>query len=270
MHGIILKSYPDFSRSADLYQLFIYGISKQSYLARNMKKIAMIAIVIGLAVFLTAIMAMSDSSNQRTAEVITLQEPHTDGGMSVEKALLERRSVRSFTNESLTLDEVSSLCWAAQGVTDDKGHRTSPSAMATYPLEVYLLAGNVTGLPSGVYHYSPQGHNLTTISPGNKIPELFNSSMGGKEDWRKGSPAVFIVTGIFERINKIPGQDLSRFVYVEAGTASENLLLEVVSLGLGATYTAGFDENKTREYLGLKSGETPIGVLPVGHKTSAA
>ena len=255
--------------SADLYQLFIYGFLKQPKLVRIMKKIAMIAIVIGLAVFLTAIMALSDSSNQMTADVITLQAPHTDGGMSVEKALLERRSVRSFTNESLTLDEVSQLCWAAQGVTDDKGHRTSPSAMATYPLEVYLLAGNVTGLPSGVYHYFPQGHNLTTISLGNKIPELFNSSMGGKEDWRKGSPAVFIVTGVFERINKIPGQDLSRFVYVEAGTASENLLLEVVSLGLGATYTAGFDENKTKEYLGLKSGETPIGILPVGHKTSA-
>jgi len=231
-----------------------------------MKKIAMITIVIGLAVLFTAIMAQSDSSNQKTADVITLQQPHTDGEMSVEKALLERRSVRSFTNESLTLDEVAQLCWAAQGVTDDKGHRTSPSAMATYPLEIYLLAGNVTGLPSGVYHYSPKGHNLTAIAEGNKIPELFNSSMGDKEDWRKGAPAIFIVTGVFERMNKIPGQDLSRFVYVEAGTASENLLLEVVSLGLGATYTAGFDENKTREHLGLASGETPIAVLPVGRK----
>ncbi|MDD2834763.1 MAG: SagB/ThcOx family dehydrogenase [Methanothrix sp.] len=229
----------------------------------------MIAIVIGLAVFFTAIMAQSDSSNQMAADVITLQEPHIDGGISVEKALLERRSIRSFSDEALTLEEVSLLCWAAQGVTDDKGHRTSPSAMATYPLELYLLAGNVTGLPSGVYHYSPQGHNLTAISEGTKIPELFNSSMGGKEDWRKSAPAVFIVTGVFERMNKIPGQDLSRFVYVEAGTASENLLLEVVSLGLGSTYTAGFDENKTREYLSLESGETPIAVLPVGHKLEA-
>ncbi len=230
----------------------------------------MIASTIGLAFLLMATVAVCASSNQETSYVIKLPQPRTDGGISVEKALLERRSIRSFTGEPLTLDEVSSLCWAAQGVTDDKGHRTSPSAMATYPLEVYLLAGNVTGLPSGVYHYSPQGHNLTLISKGNKIPDLFNSSMGGKEDWRKSAPAVFIVTGVFERINKVLGQDLSRFVYVEAGTASENLLLEVVSLDLGATYTAGFDENKTRECLGLASGETPIGVLPVGHKTEAA
>ena len=235
-----------------------------------MRKLGMIILAVGLAVLLTAIMAVSVSSNQEASDVVKLPQPSTDGGISVEKALLERRSIRSFNNESLTIEEVSQLCWAAQGVTDDKGHRTSPSAMATYPLEVYLLAGNVTGLPAGVYHYSPQGHNLTAISMGNKIPELFNSSMGGRKDWRKNSPAVFIITGVFERINKVPGQDLSRFVYVEAGTASENLLLQVVSLDLGATYTASFDENKTREYLALASGETPIAVLPVGHKTSAA
>ena len=226
----------------------------------------MIVFVVGLFVLLTAIMAVSVSSKQEASDVVKLPQPRTDGGMSVEKALLERRSIRSFRNESLTLDEISQLCWAAQGITDDKGHRTSPSAMATYPLEVYLLAGNVTNLPAGVYHYSPLGHNLTLISKGNKIPELFNSSRGGREDWRKGSPAVFIITGVFERTNKVPGQDLSRFVYIEAGAAAENLLLEAVSLGLGSTYTAGFDENKTKEYLWLSSGEEPIGVLPVGRK----
>jgi SagB-type dehydrogenase family enzyme len=231
-----------------------------------MRQMTMIVFVVGLFVLLTAIMAVSASSKQEASDVVKLPQPRTDGGISVEKALLERRSIRSFRNESLTLDEISQLCWAAQGVTDDKGHRTSPSAMATYPLEIYLLAGNVTGLPAGVYHYSPQGHNLTVISPGNKIPELFNSSRGGREDWRTGSPAVFIITGVFERTNKISGQDLSRFVYIEAGAAAENLLLEVVSLGLGSTYTAGFDENKTKEYLGLSLGEEPIGVLPVGRK----
>ena len=226
----------------------------------------MIVFVVGLFVLLTAIMAVSVSSKQEASDVVKLPQPRTDGGMSVEKALLERRSIRSFRNESLTLDEISQLCWAAQGITDDKGHRTSPSAMATYPLEVYLLAGNVTNLPAGVYHYSPLGHNLTLISKGNKIPELFNSSRGGREDWRKGSPAVFIITGVFERTDKVPGLDLNRFVYIEAGTSAENLLLEVVSLGLGSTYTAGFDENKTKEYLGLSLGEEPIGVLPVGRK----
>lgn len=235
-----------------------------------MNKLALIASIAGLAALMTAILALSEVSGPTASTgSIILPEPRTDGGISVEKALLERRSIRSFNDEPLTLAQISQLCWAAQGVTDDKGHRTSPSAMATYPLELYLLAGNVTGLPDGVYHYSPQGHNLTVISNEDVISGLFNSSMGGKEDWRKSAPAAFIVTGVFDRINKIPGQDLSRFVYVEAGTASENLLLEVVSLDLAATYTAGFDENKTKEYLRLSSGETPIAIIPVGHKAEA-
>lgn len=230
-----------------------------------MKKIGFIAIV-GLIILAVAALALSDNSKTDASGVVKLPAPRTDGGISVEKALSERRSIRSFKNGSLTIDEISQLLWAAQGITDDKGHRTSPSAMASYPLEIYLLAGNVTELPAGVYHYSPEGHNISTVALGNKIPELFGTPMNGKTDWRASAPAIFIVTGVFERVNKVPGQDLSRFVHVEAGTASENLLLEVVSLGLGATYTAGFDENKTRECLGLADGQDPIAVIPVGRK----
>ncbi len=64
----------------------------------------------------------------------------------------------------------------------------------------------------------------------------------------------------------MPKPDLSRWVYVEAGAAAENLLLEVVSLDLAATYTAGFDAGKIEELLALPEGEVPIGVIPVGRK----
>jgi SagB-type dehydrogenase family enzyme len=230
-----------------------------------MTKFGIIAIV-GLALLAVTIMAASEnsSSNADESKSIKLPEPRTDGGIAVEMALKERRSIRGFGKEGLTLDEVSQLLWAAQGVTDDQGHRTAPSAMARYPLQVYLLAGNVTGLPSGVYRYSPQGHNLTVIHQGN-IDEYY-SAAAGFEAWIKTSPAIFIITGDLNRMNTIPGRDSTRWVYVEAGAAAENLLLEVVSLNLACTYTAGFDANKTQELLGLPEGEVPIGVLPVGRR----
>jgi SagB-type dehydrogenase family enzyme len=137
--------------------------------------------------------------------------------------------------------------------------------MAAYPLDIYLLAGNVTGLPSGVYHYSPQGHNLIAMVQSSRLDELYSSS-SGREAWIKSAPAIFIVTGVFEHVNRMMGQDQSRLVYIEAGTAAENLLLEVVSLGLASTYTAGFDANRTEELLGLSKGEELIGVMPVGRK----
>jgi len=225
------------------------------------------SIVVGLSLLAVAAVAASEdngSSKEDASKVIKLPEPHTDGGIAVEKALKERRSIRSFGKDGLTLDEISQLLWAAQGVTDDKGHRTAPSAMARYPLQVYLLASNVTGLHSGVYHYSPQGHNLTTMMQGN-IDEYYNAT-AGFEAWIKTAPAIFVITGDINSLNQMPGQDMSRWIYVEAGAAAENLLLEVVSLDLASTYTAGFNANKTEELLGLPNGEMPIGVLPVGRK----
>jgi hypothetical protein len=147
-------------------------------------------------------------------KAINLPEPRTDGGISVEKVLKERRYIRSFGKNDLTLNEVSQILWAAQGVTDDKGHRTAPSAMGGYPLQVYLLADNVTGLPSGVYHYSSQGHNLTVMAQG-KIDEYYNAT-AGFEAWIKTAPAIFVITGDFSNMNQMPRQDLSRLVYIEA------------------------------------------------------
>ena len=239
-------------------------------------------IIVGFALLAVATVAVSENSSPsyvNASQAIKLPEPRTDGGISVEKALEERRSIRSFGKESLTLYEVSQLLWAAQGVTDDKGHRTAPSAMARYPLQVYLLAGNVTGLPSGVYHYSPQGHNLTIISQG-KIDAYYNAT-AGFEAWIKTAPAIFVITGDLSSMNQMPsiqmprnqtpgnqmaGRDLSRWVYIEAGAAAENLLLKVMSLDLASTFTAGFNANKTEELMGLPTGEVPIGVLPVGRK----
>jgi SagB-type dehydrogenase family enzyme len=224
--------------------------------------------IIGLTFLLLTIIALPEDQNyqsQEISKVIKLPSARTDGGMSVEKALRERRSIRSFQDKGITLEDVSQLLWAAQGITDDQGHRTAPSAMATYPLEVYLLAGDVIGLPAGIYHYSPQGHDLILISEGNKISDLFNTS-GEQEDWRKKAPAIFVIIGSIERMKELTGQDLSKFVYIEAGTAAENLLLEVVSLGLASTYTASFDADKIQELLQLSPGEEPIGVLPVGWK----
>ncbi|GAH84556.1 unnamed protein product, partial [marine sediment metagenome] len=91
---------------------------------------------------------------------ITLPEPRCDSDVSVEEALLKRRSVRNYTDEALTLQEVSQLLWAAQGITDPSGKRTAPSAGALYPLELYVVVGSVEDVAKGVYKYEPRQHEL--------------------------------------------------------------------------------------------------------------
>ena len=106
------------------------------------------------------------------ANIIKLPEPQYDSDVSIEQSLLNRRSIRSYTGEPLTLQEVSQLLWAAQGVTDPRGFRTAPSAGALYPLELYLVAGDVEDLTSGVYRYEPDGHQLVRIMDGDKRAKL--------------------------------------------------------------------------------------------------
>jgi SagB-type dehydrogenase family enzyme len=78
-----------------------------------------------------------------------------------------------------TVAQVSQMLWAAQGVSDERGRRTAPSAGALYPLELFLVAGNVAGLPSGVYRYRPTGHDLLLVVPGDRRPEIASACRQG-------------------------------------------------------------------------------------------
>ena len=96
------------------------------------------------------------------AELIKLPQPALKGAVSVEEALKARRTVRRFASRSLDLPQISQLLWATDGISDPRGLRTAPSAGATYPLEIYLVAGDrsVNGLAPGIYRYRPGDHTL--------------------------------------------------------------------------------------------------------------
>jgi nitroreductase len=89
-----------------------------------------------------------------------LPEPRLTSNISVEQAILNRRSIRIYQEDALTIEEVSQLLWAAQGKTAEWGGRTVPSAGTSYPLEIYLISGKVKDLEIGVYHYIWQMHEI--------------------------------------------------------------------------------------------------------------
>ena len=158
-------------------------------------------------------------------ETFNLPPPRHDSEVSVEKALLERRSIRSYQEEPLTLKELSQILWAAQGITEPKrGLRAAPSPRAAYLLEVYVLPGNVTNLPPGVYKYQPQGHALIKIADGDKKAELFKAV--GQAPI-KNAPAVLVFSGLSEKAQR------PAWMYLEAGHAAQNVYLQAVSLKMG-------------------------------------
>ncbi len=85
---------------------------------------------------------------------IKLPKPKLKSDVSLEEVIEKRRSVRSYSSKELTMEQMSQLLWAAQGITDRRGFRAAPSAGALYPLEIYILNKD------GLYHYLPEGHVL--------------------------------------------------------------------------------------------------------------
>lgn len=194
--------------------------------------------------------------------VITLPEPRYDSDVSIEAVLLERRSVREYTGEPLTLQEVSQLLWAAQGITDPRGYRTAPSAGGLYPLEVYLVAGDVENLSAGVYKYRPQGHELVKVRDGDMREELYAAAM--EQAWVKEAAADLVIMGVYERTTVKYGDRGVQYVHMEAGHAAQNVYLQATALGLGTVTIGGFYEGQVAEVLHAPENEKPLYVMPLG------
>lgn len=195
---------------------------------------------------------------------VKLPEPQHEGKVSIEETLFERRSVRGYKNEPLTLAEVSQLLWAAQGITESGGLRTAPSAGALYPLEVYLVAGNVSSLSSGIYKYVPDGHQLIRMSDGDVRGELARAALS--QTFIADAPASFIFTAVYERTTRKYGERGVRYVHVEVGHAAENLLLQGVALGIGAVTVGAFADDQVARLMKLPAGEEPLYIIAAGRK----
>lgn len=194
---------------------------------------------------------------------IDLPPAQTRGRVALEDTLQRRRSVRAFAEAPLTLAQAGQLLWAAQGQTSPDGRRTAPSAGALQPLELYLVAGAVQDLAPGIYRYRPAGHALVRIATGDRRAALAAASHGGQH-WLQQAPALVVLAGVVARSAGRYGARAERLVLLEAGAATQNLLLQAVALGLGATFVGAFDDAAVATLLALPAGERPLVLQPVG------
>lgn len=197
-----------------------------------------------------------------SSDTITLPAPHLVSDFSVEQAIHERRSVREFSNKPLSLAEVSQLLWSAQGTTDNKGHRAAPSAGALYPLVLYLVVGNVTGLEPGVYQYSSDGHKIHRVKEGDRRAELVEAAL--QQDWMEESAALLVFSAIEKKTSWKYGQRGIRYIHIEVGHSAQNVFLQAQSLGLSAAVVGAFDDSRVKTVLNLSAAEQVLYMMPVG------
>jgi len=206
--------------------------------------------------------ALSGREPSSKGEIIILPQPRYDSKTSVEKALLERRSVREYRNEPLALSEISQLLWSAQGTT--KTLRTAPSAGALYPLEIYVVALNVKDLLPGIYKYKTQGHKLITVIKGDKRAEICKAALS--QSPVKDAPAIIVFSAVFKRTTAKYGERGARYVHMEAGHAAQNAYLQAVSLDLGTVVIGAFNDDELKRAMNMPKEEEPLYIMPVGRK----
>jgi len=195
---------------------------------------------------------------------VELPAPDARGRMPLEATLDRRRSLRDFSGAALALADLGQLLWAAQGTTSGEGHRTAPSAGALYPLEVYVVAGRVEGLAAGCWRYETRAHRLVGIAEGDRRRPLAAAALG--QDWLARAPAVIVLAGVEERTAFKYGDRAPRYVHIEAGAAAQNVALQAEARGLGTVVVGAFDDARVAELAGLRTGERPLALLPVGRR----
>ncbi|MCX7927631.1 MAG: SagB/ThcOx family dehydrogenase [Candidatus Omnitrophica bacterium] len=201
-------------------------------------------------------------AESESKEEIKLPAIQTTGKLSVEQAIFKRRSVREYKDAPLSLEEVAQLLWSAQGITTKWGGRAVPSAGALYPLEIYLVVGNVEKLTTGVYQYNPKRHSLIKIVDGDKRLALSASSLF--QTAVKNAPVSLVICAQYERTKQKYGERGERYVHIEAGHVGQNIYLQAESLGLATVAVGAFVDEAVKKVLNIK--EEPLYIMPVGKR----
>lgn len=212
---------------------------------------------------------------------IKLPPPLSRGKKTLPELLTTRRSRRDFSTKALSLEQVGQILWSTQGlVKDPEGQtRTAPSAGATYPLEVFLVAGEdgVEGVDAGVYRYNWKRHELELENPGDVRKSLARAALG--QGFLLQAPASVVVAADYSRTTFRYGERGRRYVHNEVGHLSQNIYLVCEDLNLATVEVGAFSDEEVKNVLALRAELEPLGasgappkagkplaIMPIGYK----
>ncbi len=227
-----------------------------------MKKIAVYALIITLLVVALVLTQTEVNNNYQTKEkdmLIELPQPRLKGETSLEEAVKERRSVRSYKEEPLSLEKVSQILWSAQGLTESD-FRAAPSAGALYPLSVYVVFEEVDDVVPGVYKYIVEDHKLQMVKEGSFREEVYESALN--QSSVKEAPFILIITADYSVTEARYGSRAERYVHMEAGHVGQNIYLQATVLNLGTVAIGAFSDDRIKDI--INNEETPLYIFPIG------
>ena len=187
------------------------------------------------------------------AQDIKLPAPDmTQKSMSVVDALATRHSVREYSNQELTNQEISNLCWAACGVSRDDAHRTAPTAMNRKEIRLFVFTA------ANVYEYIATENLLKQVATGDQ-----RKLIAAGQAFAQTAPVSLLMVIDLDLF----GGNNERSVMmgcVDAGNVSENINLYCQAVGMATVPRATHDTNGLKQLLNLSDNQMPIMNNPVG------
>ena len=200
--------------------------------------------------------------------IISLPQPRIDIGPNLWQVLLKRRSIRDYSPIPLSLEELSNLLWATQGITDQSfssWYRTAPSAGALHPIDTYLVVNRVEGLEAGIYFLHVRDFSLKRKSQGDFSRQIAHAALD--QDIAREAAVVFVWVAVIHRSRQKYRQRAYRYIYLDSGHIGQNLYLAATAMGLGCCGIAAFFDDEVNalvEVDGLE--ETAIYMATLGKK----
>jgi len=191
-----------------------------------------------------------------TDKIIDLPDPKTVNvkPVTLREAIENRESIRIYSGEHLTLEELSFTLWCTQGVKDimpgTATFRTVPSAGARHAFETYLLINTVEGLQPGLYRFLALEHRLTVM---NTAADIANKILAGCMDqsFVLTSAVTFIWTAVTDRMKWRYSERGYRYLHLDAGHVCQNLYLSAEAIDCGVCAIAAFFDTILNNALGI-------------------
>ncbi len=163
-----------------------------------------------------------------------LPAPRLEGKISVEQAIYTRKSHREYLSSAISAEDLSQIVWAAYGMVGkrpnsydpNKSYHTVPSAGACFPLEIYVLVQNVSGIDTGVYKYQPLTHSLLQTCKSNLKEEL--SQAANNQKMIATAPACLLYSADYSKTTRQFGlRGAERYVCMDLGHSAQNVYLQM-------------------------------------------
>lgn len=205
-----------------------------------------------IAFIFTALLLVATMQAQ-DLKTIRLNTPDKTRGNSVMQALSDRHSDREYAAKDLSLQDLSDLLWAANGINRPDGKRTAPSALNKQDIDIYVI------MKAGAYRYDAQANSLQPVAKGDH-----RSAVAGGQEFVKSAPVSLVLVSDLSRFGNITDHT-KLMAAVDAGIVCQNINVFCASVGLATVPRATMDQAALKRILKLTDNQLPIMNNPVGY-----